>query len=147
MQNSIREQILRAVVTRLTPVVHAHGAQLLRSPTSGVPRERGPALLLLPESETLSARSNDRVERQLTLRLIALARETGDIPPESLADSLLVCAHRALFLDVNLGGLCLGISELDADWEVEDADAIAAALPARYQISYRTLAGDLATQG
>lgn len=147
MTHSIREQILRAVLTTLTPVAHAHGAQLLRSPTSAITREQSPALLLLPESETLSSRNNDRVERQLIIRLIALARETGDIAAESLADALLVSAHRALFADVNLGGLCLGLSELDADWEIEDADAIAAALPARYQISYRTLASDLATQG
>jgi hypothetical protein len=30
---------------------------------------------------------------------------------------------------------------------VEDADATAAALPARYQITYRTLASDISQQG
>ena len=42
--------------------------------------------------------------------------------------------------DVNLGGLALGIREQECEWEVEDADAVAAAIPARYRITYRTLA-------
>ena len=50
-------------------------------------------------------------------------------------------------LDVNLGGLVLGIKEVECEWEVEDADAVAAAIPARYCITYRTLAADLATPG
>lgn len=49
--------------------------------------------------------------------------------------------------DGNLGGLCLGIREQDCEWEVEDADAVAAAIPARYRITYRTLANDLSTPG
>lgn len=59
------------------------------------------------------------------------------------ADQLLVAAHAALLADPNLGGLALGISEVDCDWEAEDADAGAVALPARYEIRYRTYARDL----
>ena len=53
----------------------------------------------------------------------------------------------ALMADGNLGGLALGIREQDCEWEVEDADAVAAAIPARYRITYRTLANDLSIQG
>ncbi len=49
--------------------------------------------------------------------------------------------------DVNLAGLALGIREIDAEFDIEDADATAAAIPQRYRITYRTLAQDLATQG
>jgi hypothetical protein len=49
--------------------------------------------------------------------------------------------------DVNLGGLALGIRELECEWDVEDADAVAAAIPARYRITYRTLASDLSISG
>jgi hypothetical protein len=45
------------------------------------------------------------------------------------------------------GGLALGIREQESEWEVEDADAVAVALPARYRITYRTLANDLSTLG
>ncbi len=147
MPNSIREQILQAVTGLLLPVAAAEGALLLRSPTTGVPREQSPALLVFPESDAITQRSNDRVERQLVVRVVALARETDVDTPEEIADGLLVAAHAALFTNANLGGLCLGIKELDCEWDVEDADATAALIPARYQITYRTLVHDLASQG
>lgn len=147
MSQSIREQILQALITTLAPVAATQGATLLRSPVHGVPREASPALLLFPESDTIVERPNDRVERQLIVRLVALARETGAGSPEALADQMLVAAHAALFADANLGGLALGLRELDCEWDVEDADAAAAAMPARYQITYRTLATDLTQPG
>ena len=147
MPQSIREQILQALMATLAPIATAQGATLLRSPVHGVPREASPALLLFPESDTIVERPNDRVERQLIVRLVALARETGAGPPEALADQILVAAHVALFADANLGGLALGLRELDCEWDVEDADAGAAAMPARYQITYRTLATDLTQPG
>jgi len=147
MPQSIREQILQALMTTLAPVAAAQGATLLRSPVHGVPREASPALLLFPESDTIVERPNDRVERQLIVRLVALARETGAGPPEAVADQILVAAHAALLAHANLGGLALGLRELDGEWDVEDADAGAAAMPARYQITYRTLATDLTQQG
>lgn len=147
MPISIREQILQAVAGLLLPVAQSQGATFIRSPTTGISREQSPALLIFPESEGLTQRSNDRVERQLVVRVVALARETGTEAPEGIADQLLVAAHAALFTNANLGGLCLGIKELDCEWDVEDADATAALIPARYQITYRTLASDLASQG
>lgn len=147
MPNSIREQILQAVTGTLAPVAAVQGARLLRSPTTGVAREDSPALLVFPESDTIVERPNDRVERQLIVRLVALAREAGAVPPEALADQLLVAAHAALFSNANFNGLALGLKELDCEWDVEDADATAAAVPARYQITYRTRFHDLASQG
>lgn len=147
MPNSIREQILQAVTGLLVPVAAAVGAQIWRSPPTGITREQSPALLVFPESDAITHRPNDRVERQLVVRVVALARETGSEAPEVIADRLLVATHAALLADANLGGLCLGIRELDCEWDVEDADATAAAIPARYQITYRTLAADLSTRG
>jgi hypothetical protein len=60
---------------------------------------------------------------------------------------LLTAAHTALLADGTLGGLALGIREQECEWEVEDADAVAVALPARYRITYRTLANDISIQG
>lgn len=147
MPNSIREQLLQAVTGLLSPVASAEGAHLLRSPPTGVTREHSPALLVFPESDAITQRPNDRVERQLVVRVVALARETTNDVPEIIADRLLVAAHAALFSNANLGGLSLGIKELDCEWDVEDADATAAALPTRYQITYRTLASDISKQG
>ena len=67
--------------------------------------------------------------------------------PESEADRLLTAAHAALMRDGTLGELALGIREQDGEFEIEDADDLVVALPARYAITYRTLAHDLSIQG
>ena len=147
MANSIREQILQTVVGLLEPVATAQGAQVLRSPTTGVSRERSPALLVFPESDSITQRPNDRVERALVVRLVALARQAAGDMPEAIADRLLVAAHAALLGNPTLNGLCQGLKELDCEWDVEDADASAASIPARYQFTYRTLAQDISERG
>lgn len=144
MSASIRERLLQVLVARLEPVAATCGANLLRSPTLALPRERCPALLLFPESEAITDRANDRVTRELTVRLTTLTR--GEDAAE-VADRLLVEAHAALFTDVTFGGLALGLRELDTEWDLEGADAEACAIPARYRITYRTLVSDLSTAG
>ena len=144
---SIRERILLAVLAAVRPAAEGLGATLHRSPTVAIGREHCPALVVFPESEAITERANDLVTRELTIRLVALARAVPPASPETEADRLLTAAHRALMADGNLGGLALGIREQDCEWEVEDADAVAAAIPARYRITYRTLANDLSIQG
>lgn len=147
MTQSVREQLIHAVAQILAPVAELQGAQVLRSPTNGVTREQSPAILIFPEADAVSPRVNDRVERQLVLRVVAIAREKDGISPESIADRLLVAAHAAMFANANLGGLCLGLKELDCEWDVEDADAFATAIPARYQLTYRTFVHDISITG
>jgi hypothetical protein len=145
--NSIRERILLAVLDAVRAPVETLGATLHRSPTVAISREQCPALVVFPESESITERANDRVTRVLIVRIVALARAVPPAIPETEADRLLTVAHAALLADGNLGGLALGIREQECEWEVEDADAVAAAIPARYAITYRTLASDLSTTG
>ena len=145
--NSIRERILLAVLDAVRAPVETLGATLHRSPTVAISREQCPALVVFPESESITERANDRVTRELTVRLVALARAVPPAIPETEADRLLTAAHAAMLADRNLGGLCLGIREQDCEWEVEDADSVAASIPARYAITYRTLDTDLSTKG
>ncbi|KAF7599459.1 MAG: hypothetical protein CGU28_05365 [Candidatus Dactylopiibacterium carminicum] len=145
--NSIRERILLAVLDAVRAPVETLGATLHRSPTVAISRDRCPALVVFPESESITERANDRVTRVLTVRIVALARAVPPAIPETEADRLLTAAHAALLADRNLGGLALGIREQECEWDVEDADAVAAAIPARYAITYRTLASDLSTTG
>jgi hypothetical protein len=84
---------------------------------------------------------------ELAIRVVVLTRAVPPAVAETEADPLLVAAHAALLADRNLGGLALGVRELGCEWEVEDADATAAAIPARYEIRYRTLAHDLTQSG
>ena len=49
--------------------------------------------------------------------------------------------------DPTLGELSLGIAEMEADWQAEDADIEAVAIPATYRITYRTFVTDLTSKG
>ena len=144
--NSIREQILQAIVAVLTPVATKRAASVWRTPSVSITREQCPALVVFPESESLGDRANDRVTRELTVRITALARAVPPDIAETQADALLCAAHAALMSDVNLGGLALGVREVESEWEVDDADGVAASTSARYQISYRTLIADISIQ-
>ena len=144
--NSIRERILQALVARLNPVAIDQAATVWRTPSVAITRDQCPALVVFPESESLADRANDRVTRELTVRITALARAVPPVNPETQADALLCAAHAALMSDVNLGGLALGVREVESEWEVDDADGVAASTSARYQITYRTLIADIAIQ-
>lgn len=140
--NSIRERILREVVARLT--AGTGPVPVLRFPTVPVTREASPALLLFAEGDSITAHANNLVDRVLIVRLVAVAR--GDDAFEQ-ADLAVVAAHAALMSDTNLGGLAVALREVDCEWDPEDADAGAVALPARYEIRYRTHAIDLTRTG
>lgn len=156
---SIRERILQAVVARLQQLATDAVLRELpafivhRNPTVALTREQSPALVVLAEGEAITQRANDRVTRELTIRITALARtqlaQDGStlVVAETQADQLIAAAHAALFADVNFGGLALVLRELETEWDIEDADPVVCAIPARYAISYRTLAGDLTVQG
>jgi hypothetical protein len=139
---SIREQIIQKIVIKLTPVVLLQGATIQRQPTIPTDRSRLPALLVFPEMETVQ-RINERCERELVLRIVALACGSAVEEPEPIADRLLVAAHGALMTDANLDGLAQSFDELDCEWQQDDADTALAAMPARYRITYRTLIHDL----
>ena len=140
--NSIRERILQTLVARLTPVATDQAATVWRTPSVSITRDQCPALVVFPESESLAERANDRVTRELTVRITALARAVPPDVAETQADALLCAAHSALMLDVNLGGLALGVREVESEWEVDDADGVACSASARY----RTLIADISIQ-
>lgn len=140
--HSIRERLLRAMVTRLSAAIAP--IPVLRQPTVPLTREASPALLLWAEGDQITARANHLVDRLLVVRLAVIARGADAF---EVADQLLVAAHAALLADPNLGGLCIAVREIDAEWEAEDADAGAVLLPARYEIRYRTHAIDLTQTG
>lgn len=142
MPQSRREQIVREVLARIAAAVSP--IAVLRQPTVAIPRERTPAVILTVESDNPAKRANDRMERELVVRLTALARDPLD--GFAVTDDLVCQAHAAVLADPTLGGLSLGIAEMEADWQAEDADLEAVAIPATYRITYRTLVSDI-TQG
>jgi hypothetical protein len=140
--NSVRERLLRILVDRLTAALAP--APVLRQPATPLPREASRALLVFVEGDALTAHANRLADRALTVRLVALARGADAF---DAADRLIVAAHAAVLADPNLGGLALAVREIDCEWEADDADDGAVALPARYEIRYRTHALDLTQTG
>lgn len=70
----------------------------------------------------------------LVIRLTGYARDPTD--GYAVADDLLCKAHLALLADTTLGGLALSLAEMEADYQAEDADMEAIAIPAIYRITY-----------
>lgn len=143
MPQSRREQIIRNVITCCQAAISP--TTVLRQPTIAIPREQTPVLLVAVLSDAPVTRSNDRMERELVLRLQSHARDPTD--GYAVADDLLCKAHLALLADTTLGGLALSLSEMEADYQVEDADVEAIAIPAIYRITYRTLVSDISQGG
>lgn len=142
MTLSVRERIVRAVLQRVTAAVAP--VPVIRPPTVPVSREAGVAVLLTLDGDSIDAHANAVVDRSLRIRLTAVAQG-----PEAFdqVDNALVLAHAALMQSPNLDGLSLGIREIEADWDTDDLDAGSLALPAHYEIRYRTLAADLTQMG
>ena len=140
--NSVRERVLREVVARLSSAIAP--IPVLRMPAVPVAREASPALLLFVDGDSITAHANHLVDRLLIVRLAMVARGADAF---DVADLALAAAHAALLADPNLAGLSIAVREIDCEWEFDDADAGAVALPARYEIRYRTHAIDLTQTG
>lgn len=140
---SRRELLIRAVMDRCRAAIAP--VPVLRQPTTAIPRNQTPVLVLTVVSDTPVTRSNDRLERELSLHLTAHARDPAD--GFAVADDLLCRAHQALLADPTLGGLALAIAEQETDYQAEDADVDAIAIPAVYRIIYRTLVSDISQGG
>lgn len=143
MPQSRREQIIREVLFRCQQVIAP--TAVLRQPAIAIPREQTPVLLVTVVSDAPVKRSNDRVEHELVLRVMGHARDPTD--GYAVADDLLCLAHMALLADTTLGGLALSIAEQETDYQTEDADVDAVAIPATYRITYRTLVFDISQGG
>ena len=140
---SRREQLIRAVIDVCAAAVAP--TRVLRQPVIAIPRDQTPALVVSVTSDAPLRRANDRMERELALRLVAYARDPTD--GYLVSDGLLCKAHLALLADPTLSGLALAIDDQEADYQAEDADVDAVAIPATYRITYRTLVSDISQGG
>ncbi len=140
--NSVRERLLREIVMRLSSAIAP--ITVHRMPAMPINREASPALLLFVDGDSITSHANHLVDRLLIVRLAVVARGADAF---NVADRVLVTAHAALLADPNVGGLAIAVREIDCEWEFDDADAGAVALPARYEIRYRTHAIDLTQTG
>ena len=73
-----------------------------------------------------------------------------DVPPERFVAAVRETGAKVVGLSGLLTVACvlvLAVREIDCEWDVDDADAGAVALPARFEIRYRTHAIDLTQTG
>jgi hypothetical protein len=137
---SRREALLQALGSTLTSVAAQHGARYLRSPTEPLEAMAKAALILLPEQNSVTQRSNQAVTQTLTVRILACTRQAGSAgeAPWIAADAMLADAHLALRAAAGWGGLALAVDEVDCDWDIAASGSVSAVLPARYALHYRT---------
>lgn len=140
---SLRLRLLDQLQQRLEPAVAP--VRVVRLPT--LPQVQAPALLLVPESDEVRELANDRADRRLVIRLTGYARATQTLAAEQQLDALMLAAHEALFADVTLGGLALGVRETSTDWDAEETDGSVLALTTHFEIRYRTFVSNPALPG
>jgi hypothetical protein len=81
----------------------------------------------------------------LEVRVDIFAAEQIGVAPSTVADAVMVAAHRALFADRTLGGLCRRLVLTRRDWRYsESGDGVQLQLEQVYTAVHATQANDLA---
>jgi hypothetical protein len=147
---SVREQIIRAVMQTLEPVAQQYGAVFVRRPIDGFSENDGEgcALAVFAESDepaSEKAQINNRSARTLVVRIVPQVFDADD--PDRIADAILVDAHKMLFANRNLYGLALTLRQGDCTWASESGIVPVGQIPAAYEIDYRVQEADIAQRG
>jgi hypothetical protein len=148
MANSIREQILAEIASRLVTATGANG-RVYRSRAQAASKAEMPLIVVTPVKDSADRQTSIRaVDRYLTVRLAVIVR--GDIPDQE-ADAVLQSAHKLLmpslgngFVDVTLGGLAIDVSQGGDSFEMAFTEGV---VISDYIIQYRHMEDDLAVQG
>ena len=146
MSLSIREQIIQATVTAVTPVAETYGAFVFRSPAIAIQKGQLPAVIVTMDKMEVDA-SNQSCTRNLTLRVTALAQRVDDATSDELVDRLSTATTKALVQSNNLGGLCLTFKETEVEYAVDEADIAVVELPVCFLANFRTKRDDPAAKG
>lgn len=137
--SSKREKIVRAIMDALAPIPGV-GGRVFRSQADPNPRELTPFISVHWTNEQ---RSDDTVQlmgRQLTVEVAVYT--LGDVP-DSLADDIVVAAHKLIMADPSLGGLAIDTMLDDASAEIIAADFPAAKVTHAYVVKFRHSYGDM----
>ena len=138
---SKREQIVRAIMDKLSTVVGVNG-RVYRSQADPNPRELAPFIAVQWTNEQSMPDTVQLMGRVLTVEVAVYTR--GDVP-DSLADDIMVSAHQLIAADPSLGGLAIDTMLDDASAEIIAADFPAAKVTHNYSVKFRHSYGDLTT--
>jgi hypothetical protein len=147
MTASITEQILTALETTLSTTAGV-GGRVYRDRAEAFLRAECPALLIEPDSETVTGETTCRTDRLLLVRIVILVRD-GAV--SQVADPIRVSVHSLLFTNPTIDGLASiirpaqGTSTINpsVQWEPEKGDGQPGICVLSYEIGFRTLTADL----
>jgi hypothetical protein len=139
---SVREQIVRSFIDVVKAAVAP--VPVIRQPAYAITDARE-IVVVSVESDGATRRANDRSERVLTIRVEALSAAATD--PFAAADDHIAKLHNAVMTSTALSSLTLKIEEKTVEYQSDYLETFLASIPARYEITYRTMTSDLTTQG
>jgi hypothetical protein len=139
---SVREQIVRGFIDAVKGAVSP--VPVVRQPAYALTDVRE-VVIVSVESDGVIRRANDRSERMLTIRVESLSAASTD--PFAVADDRIVKLHNAVMTSAVLSSLTLKIEEKTVDYQSDYLETFLASIPARYEITYRTVISDLTMQG
>jgi hypothetical protein len=138
---SKRELIVRAIMDALAPIPGV-GGRVFRSQADPNPREIAPYIAVQWTVEQSNPDTVQLLGRTVTVEVSAYTR--GDVP-DSLADDIIVSAHKLIMADPSLGGLAIDTTLEDASAEIVAADFPAAKVTHNYSVKFRHSYGDMTT--
>ena len=134
---SIREQIIQATINAVTPVADTFGALVFRSPSVAIQKGQLPAVIVTQDKMEVT-KQNQALQRDMTLRITAIAQRADDATSDELVDRLSTAITTCLAQSNNLGGLCQQFHETEIEYATDEADIAIVELPVCFLASFRT---------
>ncbi|HEY5564227.1 MAG TPA: hypothetical protein VIL33_01465 [Rhodothermia bacterium] len=138
---SKREQILDAVMAALTNVTGVDNANVYRSRSIALARDKHPALIVEPINDTPDNPNIHRLNWTLTFQVMVMYRT--DSAPDEAADDTVASVHSKIMASSSLEALVSNLLPGPVDWEFTGADKPLGVVRMQFQASYITTLGTL----
>jgi hypothetical protein len=147
--SSIREQIVLAIVAKLSGSGKPSGLSVHRERTRPIQDDQLPAILVYAEDDEpkpigAQAYHSPLVERQLVIYLEHRAEGSSSVPPDAALDPLIVWSTKTMVANEKFvsnsypDGLGNGVVELKTAWLSREGDKRIAAASTQWIVKYRT---------
>lgn len=143
---SIREQIIQATINAVTPIAETFDAFVFRSPAIAIQKGQLPAIIVTQDKMEVT-KQNQALQRDMTVRITAIAQRADDTTSDELVDRLLTAITKGLAQSNNLNGLCQQFHETEIEYATDEADIAIVELPVCFLASFRTRHDDPTLKG
>lgn len=143
MANSIREQIMAALITALSGAGGPAGLSVHRERTRPIEIDSLPAIMIYAEDDTPKPLADQHYRAPLTERQMSIAVEcraigSVGVSPDAALDPIVVWAAKTILANETFGGLANGVEEERTVWSSREGDIPVAAAAVHFTIKYRT---------